>query len=256
MSYPPYRSGGFLSNVPPIVKNLIIINLLAFLAIQVFGENAYRYCALHYPQSPLFMPHQLFTHMFLHGSFLHLLFNMYALWMFGSPLEQTWGSKKFLSFYLITGIGAALFYSLVQWVQLAGIEADMTAGALAEIKDLISFSDDITSLHAQGHTYAFSGAANDWFKVMVTHMVGASGAVFGVLLGFGMLFSNVVLRLLFPPIALKAKYFVVIYGAIELYLGISQPGSSIAHFAHIGGMVFGFILIMLWRRKRTNQFWS
>lgn len=215
------RGGGFLSSIPPIVKNLIIINLLILIATQVerFKLPMYEYLALFYPQSPFFKPHQLFTHMFMHGDFFHLFFNMYALWIFGSPLERTWGSKRFLIFYIVTGIGAALFYILVQWVQI---------------------------------TY-FGG---NLYDAMTIPMVGASGAIFGVLLGFGMLFPNVILQLIFPPVRLKAKYFVMIYGAIELYLSIQQPGDSVAHVAHVGGMIFGYILIRLWKKKSMNRYWS
>ena len=213
--------GGFLSSIPPIVKNLIIINALILLATQVesFRLPMYEYLALFYPQSPFFKPHQLLTHMFMHSDFWHLFFNMYALWIFGSPLERTWGSKRFLLFYLVTGIGAALFYILVQWVQI---------------------------------TY-FGG---NLYNAMTIPMVGASGAIFGVLLGFGMLFPNVILQLIFPPVRLKAKYFVMIYGALELFLSIQQPGDSVAHVAHVGGMIFGFILIKLWKKKSMNKYWS
>ncbi len=213
--------GGFLSSIPPIVKNLIIINALMLLATQVqsFRIPMYEYLALFYPQSPFFKPHQLFTYMFMHGDFWHLFFNMYALWMFGSHLERTWGSKRFLIFYIVTGLGAAAIYLLVSWIQI---------------------------------TY-FGG---NLYDAMTIPMVGASGAIFGVLLGFGMLFPNVVLQLIFPPISLKAKYFVMIYGALELYLSIQQPGDSVAHVAHVGGMIFGYILIVLWKKKSMNRYWS
>ncbi len=213
--------GGFLSSIPPIIKNLIIINALVFLATQIqsFRLPMYEHLALFYPQSPFFKPYQLLSHMFMHGDFWHLFFNMYALWIFGSPLERTWGSKRFLIFYLVTGIGAAAFYILVQWVQI---------------------------------TY-FNG---NLYDAMTIPMVGASGAIFGVLLGFGMLFPNVVLQLIFPPVRLKAKYFVMIYGALELFLSIQQPGDSVAHVAHVGGMIFGYILIVMWKKKSMNKYWS
>ena len=249
--------GGFLSGIPPIVKNLIIINALVFLATQIasFNPSMFRYLALYYPESPLFMPHQLFTHMFMHGSFMHLLFNMYALWIFGAPLERTWGSKKFLFFYISTGIGAALIYCLVQWVQMMGFTAD----DLSQVKAIVSssnFVDDVMHYRAQGLRPSFPGAADNWLATMVTPMVGASGAIFGVLLGFGMLFPNIVLQLIFPPVRLKAKYFVLLYGVFELYLSIQQPGDSVAHVAHVGGMIFGYILIRLWKKKSINRYRS
>lgn len=258
MNYQTLRSGGgFLSSIPPVVKNLLIINVLIFIASQVSYELTYKYLALYYFQSPLFMPHQLLTHMFMHGSPLHILFNMYALWMFGSPLEQVWGSKRFLIFYLITGVGAALFFTLVQWIQLQGFQHEMSNELFMQLKTMVNqpnFSDEIIKLHAASRTYSLSGAAEGWFSIMTIPMVGASGAIFGVLLGFGMLFPNAILQLIFPPVALKAKYFVMIYGALELFLGISQPGSSVAHFAHVGGMLFGFILIRLWSKRRRTLY--
>lgn len=261
MNYSYGRSGGFLSSIPPIVKNLIIINALIFLATQIGGFQTpmYRYLALYYPGSPFFMPHQLLTHMFMHASFFHLLFNMYALWIFGTPLERTWGSKKFLFFYLVTGIGAALLYCLVQWIQMMGYEASMATDMLSQLKSFVSsssFIEDTLHYRAQGLRTTFSGVADSWFATMITPMVGASGAIFGVLLGFGMLFPNVVLMLIFPPVRLKAKYFVIIYGAIELLLSIQQPGDSVAHVAHVGGMIFGYILIKLWKKKNMNSYWS
>lgn len=215
------RGGGFLGSIPPIVKNLIIINALLLLATQIqsFRLPMYEYLALFYPQSPFFKPHQLFTHMFMHSDFWHLFFNMYALWIFGSPLERTWGSKRFLFFYIVTGLGAAAFYLLVQWIQINYFGGNL-------------------------------------YDAMTIPMVGASGAIFGVLLGFGVLFPNVILQLIFPPVRLKAKYFVMIYGALELFLSIQQPGDSVAHVAHVGGMVFGFILIKLWKKKNLNRYWS
>ena len=256
------RGGGFLSSIPLIVKNLIIVNLLVFLATQVFEEPMYRYLSLYYPESPFFMPHQLFTHMFMHGSFFHLFFNMYALWIFGTPLEQSWGSKKFLTFYIICGIGAALFYSLVQWIQMMGYESSMTAEMLAQAKAAVNapnFVENVTSLRMQNLRPTLSGIADDWLVTMITPMVGASGAIFGVLLGFGMLFPNAIIGLIFPPIRLRAKYFVMIYGALELYLSIQQPGDSVAHLAHVGGMLFGFILIKFWQwqqKKKQKQLWN
>lgn len=262
MNYSYGRSGGgFLSSIPPIVKNLIIINALIFLATQIasFSGPMYRYLALYYPESPFFMPHQLFTHMFMHGGFFHLFFNMYALWIFGTPLERTWGSKKFLLFYIITGIGAALIYCLVQWIQMMGYESSMTTETYSYLKSFVgdsNFVSDVMNNRSQGLRNSFSGVADDWFVTMITPMVGASGAIFGVLLGFGMLFPNVILQLIFPPVRLKAKYFVLIYGALELYLSIQQPGDSVAHVAHVGGMIFGFILIKLWKKKSMNRYWS
>ncbi|MDR0661545.1 MAG: rhomboid family intramembrane serine protease [Prevotellaceae bacterium] len=258
MNYSYGRSGGFLSSIPPIVKNLIIINALIFLATQIgtFETPMFRYLALYYPESPFFMPHQPFTHMFMHGGFFHLFFNMYALWIFGTPLERTWGSKKFLLFYMATGIGAALIYCGVQWIQMMSYESSMAPELLSQMKSSVSESGFIENvMHNRGGIRA-PLEAHDWLRAMITPMVGASSAIFGVLLGFGMLSPNVILQLIFPPVRLKAKYFVIIYGALELYLSIQQPGDSVAHVAHVGGMIFGFILIKLWQKKRMNRYWN
>jgi membrane associated rhomboid family serine protease len=200
--------------IPPVVKNIIIINALMLLAIFINEEFMVENFALFYPASSYFRPYQFITHIFMHGSFLHLFFNMWMFWIFGSTLEHVWGSKKFLIYYLVTGIGAAAFHVGVNWLES------------------LSFN--------YGEQYRI---------LFATPMVGASGAVFGVLLAFGMLFPNNVIQMLFPPIAIKAKWFVVICGVFELVLGLSQTGSNIAHFAHIGGMVFGFILVKFWQRK-------
>jgi membrane associated rhomboid family serine protease len=165
---------------------------------------------------------------------------MYALWLFGNALEYQWGGKKFLSFYLATGIGAALFYALVLWIQVIHAEAQIDAATLAQMKTLLHEGRGFVSL---------TPAMQQWYVTMNTPMVGASGAVYGVLLGFGMLYPNSVLHLIFPPVALKAKWVVVGYGAIELILGLVNSGGNIAHFAHIGGMLFGFIMIKYWQRK-------
>lgn len=213
----------FLNNTPPIVKNLIIINVLLLIATYFTGDFLYQYLSLFYFESPFFKPYQLITHMFMHGGIWHLFFNMYTLWIFGSVLENVWGSKKFFIYYMVTGIGAALFHSLVIYFQVNALEADLANG-------IISARNSITA-------------------IMQTPTVGASGAIYGLLLAYGMLFPNNELRLIFPPIALKAKWFVLIFGAIELTLGLTNSGSNIAHFAHLGGMIFGLILILIWKKK-------
>jgi membrane associated rhomboid family serine protease len=226
--------------MPPVVKNIIIINVLMLLATFVNENFMIEKFALFYPASPLFRPHQLVTHMFMHGSFFHIFFNMYALWLFGCALERQWGSKKFMIFYFVTGIGAAMFYSLVLWLQVWYAEAQIDPGTLAQMKDLL--------LTGQSYVHG-TPAMQQWVSIMSTPMVGASGAVYGVLLGFGMLYPNAELQFIFPPIPIKAKWVVIIYGALELILGLSNSGGNIAHFAHIGGMLFGFLLIKYWRKK-------
>jgi membrane associated rhomboid family serine protease len=212
----------------------------------LIADNAFKLdsFALFYPSSPFFKPYQFVTHMFMHGGIWHLLFNMYALWMFGKILEKVWGSQRFFIYYFVTGLGAAAVYTLVNYFQLNAVTSHIDAETLGYIKSLLEPYKTLLV----GTVYM-----QNWYEIMSIPVLGASGAVFGVLLGFGMLFPNTVLRLLFPPIALKAKYFVLIYGAIELFLAINNPvGGGIAHTAHLGGMIFGFILIKIWRQKRNT----
>ncbi len=222
------RGTGFWSSMPPVVKNLVMINGIMLLITFLTGDFMYEKFALFFFESPLFKPYQLITHMFMHGSFIHLFFNMYSLIIFGIVLEQVWGSKKFFIYYMVTGLGAAVLHSLVLYLEYSSLNGSYQAGNLM--------------------------AATGIDAIMRTPTVGASGAVFGVLLAYGMLFPNNVLQLIFPPIALKAKWFVMIFGAIELYLGISKTGSNIAHFAHLGGMLFGYLLIIYWKRKNRMYF--
>lgn len=219
-----YQSGrGFFSNIPPVVKNLIIINVLMYVLTLFTGDFMYEKFALFYVHSPFFHWWQLITHMFMHGGFFHLFFNMYSLFVFGCVLERVWGPKKFLFFYFVTGLGAALLHSGVLYLE---------AMRYAHMVD-------------QG----IASAAQDLYRIMATPTVGASGAIYGVLLGYGLLFPDSVLQLVFPPVALKAKWFVLIFAVIEFFSGISGASSGVAHFAHLGGMLFGWILIVIWRKK-------
>lgn len=208
--------------ITPVVKNLIIINVIIWIASTLIGDTMYEKFALFPFESPLFKWHQLVTHMFMHGGFWHVFFNMYTLMIFGVALERIWGSNKFLLFYFVTGLGAALCHNLVLHFEIAhALEAGQTLVAT---------------------------------NIMRTPTVGASGAIYGVLLGYAMLYPNSVLQLIFPPIALKAKWFVIIFAVIELVTGITGMGGGIAHFAHLGGMLFGLILILYW--KKHNRMYS
>lgn len=204
--------------VTPVVKNLIIINAVIWIATVILGDSSYQYLALFPFESQYFQPFQLVSHMFMHGGFWHLFFNMYTLMIFGTALERMWGGNKFLLFYFITGLGAALCHNLVLHLQIEHFIqiGDMASAAMT--------------------------------KVIPT--VGASGAIYGVLLGYAMLFPNQILQLIFPPVALKAKYFVLIFGGIELITGLTGMGGNVAHFAHLGGMLFGLILILYWKKKK------
>ena len=208
-----YNGSGFISNMTPVVRNLVIINVVVYLASQIIGEAAYEKFALYAFGSPLFRPWQIVTHMFMHGGFWHIFFNMYSLVIFGSVLENIWGSRKFLLFYFVTGIGAAFCHNLVMHLQIMGAD-----GAIA-------------------------------MQLLHVPTVGASGAIYGLLLGFGMLFPDAELRLVFFPFfPLRAKWLVVIFGIIELLTGIGGA-DNIAHFAHLGGMLFGLLLILYWKKK-------
>ena len=264
-----------LNNIPPVVKNLIIVNILFFLAtwvVKSMGIDFVEIMGMHYLGSEKFMLHQIFTHMFMHGGLTHIFFNMFALWMFGRVLEGVWGSKRFLVYYVVTGLGAIALHTFVNFLEINSIQNAITAfqntpspeildhfvnknlpNATSQVQDFINtWYDDPTS-----SAYASEGL-NLMQRILELKMdiptIGASGAVFGVLLAFGMLFPNTQLMLLFPPIPIKAKYFVMGYGAIELYLGFTQSGGSVAHFAHLGGMLFGFILIKYWN-KTSNRFY-
>ncbi|MGE5419165.1 MAG: rhomboid family intramembrane serine protease [Chloroflexota bacterium] len=247
-----YGRGFF--GLPPVVKNIIMLNVIMLLAYyagaSVFGVDLNSILGLYFPKSERFMPVQIITHIFMHGGFWHLFFNMYALFIFGQVLETTWGPKRFLVYYLVCGFGAALTHETVIAFQYNALISHMDQSS-------VNFALEKAS------EYFTQGIAADEIldpqiaKLIIllnTPTVGASGAVFGILLAFGVLFPNTQLMLLFPPIPIRAKYFVMGYGALELWMAITQPGSNIAHAAHLGGMLFGYILIRYWR-KNTNTFY-
>jgi membrane associated rhomboid family serine protease len=232
--------------IPEVTKNLLIINILAFVANIFMPANLNAVLGLFYFGSPQFEPYQIASHMFMHGGLMHLFFNMFALWMFGSPLEQVWGPKRFLIFYFVCALGAALLHEFVNYVQIQSVVSELTPAQIATV-------------HNQGFEAImgnknFSNASMAQYNLLINvPVVGASGAIFGLLLGFGMLFPNTRLMLLFLPVPIKAKYFVIGYGLIELFSGVlNRPGDNVAHFAHVGGMLFGFILIKLWQKRRDN----
>lgn len=224
-----FRPSGF-SVLPTVVKNLVIINVLFFLAT-IAAETVLRidlsdYLGLHYIGASDFQPYQLVTYMFMHGSFGHLFFNMFALWMFGNTLERIWGPNRFLLFYFVCGIGAGLTQELVQYIQYLT--------TLQGYDNVRIAADHIIPM-------------SEYLNMLTT--VGASGAVYGILLAFGMMFPNSTIYIYFA-IPLKAKWFVLIYGIIELFAGFTSV-DNVAHFAHVGGMLFGLILILYWKKKGT-----
>ena len=221
----------FFNSIPPVTKNLLIINVLLWVATLVMGVNPatgeYRlvqWLGLHAFGAEQFNVAQLITYMFLHdpSSFSHVFFNMFSVFMFGRTLELVWGSQRFLFYYITTGIGA---------------------GLIQEAAWFIEFGNQIKLI---SQNYGWEQAS---FALNSLVTIGASGAVFGILLAFGMLFPNTPLYLMFIPIPIKAKWFVAGYGLIELFLGVSATSDGIAHFAHLGGMLFGIILILYWRKK-------
>jgi membrane associated rhomboid family serine protease len=230
-----FRPGGF-QMIPPVIKNLVIINGLIFLAQQTLGASVENYITdmfgLHTVQSPLFKPHQLITYMFLHGNFQHILYNMFALWMFGSILENYWGAKRFLTFYVVSGIGAAVVHMIVLYMEMAPVADALKNSALYS-------ADDVEKL-----TLILNNAT-----------IGASGAVFGCLAAFGFLFPNSEIYLYFL-IPIKAKWLVLAYAALELFAGIrATAGDQVAHWAHLGGGLVGLLLVIYWNRTNRRNFY-
>ena len=227
-------------SLPTVTKNILIINVLLFGAtwlLEKQGIDLVNILGLHYFKAPDFKPYQFVTYMFMHGGFMHIFFNMYAVFMFGSILENTWGPKRFLFYYIFTGLGAAAIQLLVYHFQLIPTIEHYNI-ELANAKDYFSQSQIIAERN---------------FELNKAIVVGASGSLFGLLIAFGMLFPNAELMMMFIPIPIKAKYFVAGYGAIELFSGIhNSSADNVAHFAHIGGMLFGFILLMIWRVKKIQ----
>ena len=215
------REGNFFSRlmpgVPVVTRNILLINIIVFIATLLREDFMVRTFALFYPASDLFRPWQFVTHMFMHGGFWHIFFNMYTFFFFGTMLERTLGSKKFLWFYFITGFGAVALHMLVQWLQVR-------AGA------------NVAAIYQ-------------------TPVLGASGAVYGVLIGYAMLFPNDRMTLLFPPVTLKAKWMMLIFAGIELMTGAVGTADGVAHFAHLGGMLFGALLIIWWRKTGRLSRW-
>ena len=216
MGYYYDNGNNFISQIPTVTKNLVAINILMFIATLTNENFMVANFAMFYPASPFFKPWQILTHMFMHGGFWHIFFNMYSLLMFGSILERSLGPKKFLIFYFVTGLGAAALHTGVVWMQ--------------------------------ARVFIANGAVNAYQALLMTPTLGASGAIYGVLIGFAMLYPQAQLMLIFPPIPVKAKWLAVIFAVIELFSGINGIQDGVAHFAHLGGMLFGWLLIRWWRK--------
>jgi membrane associated rhomboid family serine protease len=218
-----YNEGqGFMANVPTVTKNPIITNVIMFVAT-LFGEDfMVGTFAMFFPASPYFRWWQILTHMLMHGGFWHIFFNMYTLFIFGTALERTIGSKKFLVYYFITGLGAVALHTGVEYLQAM--------------------------------SYASAGNTAALHNLYLTPTLGASGAIYGVLIGYAMMYPDSVLTLIFPPVSLKAKWSVLIFAGIELLTGVTGTADGVAHFAHLGGMLIGWLLMLYW--KKTHKIWD
>jgi membrane associated rhomboid family serine protease len=234
-----------MNRIPVVTKNLLAINVLMFLALLVAKKNGIdlnNLLGLHFFMSDEFHPYQLFTYMFMHGGFSHLFFNMFALFMFGRTLEYVWGAKRFLIFYILAGVGAGIVQEAVGAVRYFSITDSMNADAVR-----IVFDEGASALQ-QGMNFV-EGSMAKLNIVLNSQTVGASGAIYAILLAFGMLFPNDRIYVFPIPFPIKAKFFVIGYAVIELYMGTVGTPDGVAHFAHLGGMLFGLVLILLWRKK-------
>ena len=229
-------------DMPLVVKNLLIINAIFFAIKLGFGKPIDTLLALHYWDSPFFQPHQIITHMFMHGGVFHLVFNMFGLWMFGSAVEKIWGPKRFLQFFVFSGLGAALFHFIIIYFRINNLESQLEP---EQIQLVISEGADALAGN-QNFINEQMGRLNLLYNIGI---VGASGALFGVLLAFAMMFPDTELFIMFIPIPIKAKYAVLGFGAYELFSGTARiEGDNIAHFAHLGGLLFGFLMITYWKK--------
>ena len=231
------------------IKHLIIINVILYFAPQLLNIDLTNILALHYPKNEHFGAWQYITHMFMHGSPTHLLFNMYALWAFGTPLEQMWGRNKFLFFYFSAGIGAGLIYTLANYYQFNGIYEQLVSMGISpsEIQNILStgkYNDSLITLSNK--------TMSEFYSLYHTPAVGASGAIYGILVAYGLAFPNSKLALIFLPVPIAAKYFIPLMILGDLFFGVTKYSiGNIAHFAHIGGAIIGFIIAWYWKK---NQF--
>lgn len=245
-----------MRNVTETVKQLIIINIIFFIGTQVLGDVAYKYLSLYYPENPNFKYWQPLTHMFMHGNVMHIFFNMFALFSFGTTLEQMWGGKKFLFFYISCGLGAALVNTVVNYYFFQdGLNVLMSQGfQKSEILAVLNgkVNNDILPIM---HSIDLSNFISAYFG----NVVGASGAIYGLLVAFAFMFPNAELALMFIPVPIKAKYFVPIFMLLyDGFFGIlgglfAGIGDGVAHFAHVGGALFGFLMVLYWKKNQFNS---
>jgi len=240
------------------VKHLIIINVIFFIATQFMGEFMYEKLALFYLDNPNFEYWQFITSMFMHGGVMHILFNMYALWVFGSPLESMWGRNKFLFFYFASGLGAGLVYTLVNYYQFNTVYENLIASGLGveDIQNLL----ETGKYNAVIETTISKARISEFYQIYHTPAVGASGAIYGVLVAFAFKFPDVELMLMFIPFPVKAKFFIPAIVALDLFSGLtgfsifgSFGGGGIAHFAHVGGALVGYLLMLYFQRSQVKK---
>lgn len=230
------------------IKHLIIINVILFVGPMLLKMDLTNILALHFPKNEHFGVWQYITHMFMHGSPMHLIFNMYGLWAFGTPLEQMWGKKKFLFFYFSAGIGAGIIYTLVNYYQFNGIYEQLVGFGLSasDIQNILStgsYNESLISLTNKEMT--------EFYSLYHTPAVGASGAIYGVLVAFGIAFPNAKLALIFFPVPIAAKYFIPLMIVGDLFFGVTKYSiGNVAHFAHIGGAIIGFIIAWYWKKDQ------
>ncbi len=236
-------------NLPTITKNLLIINVLFFLAtilLETRGIDLRHALGMHYPASQFFEPYQILSHFFMHADFMHLLFNMFGLVIMGTHLERRWGEKRYLLFYILTAFGAALLYAGVQAFEVY----NLTGEFFPEI-EIINL--EVSEIGYTWNVIPQQAGYGDASKIYLGTSLGASGAIYGLLTAFAMLFPNTEFMLLFPPIPIKAKWLAIGLGVIALYSGIQNAqGDTVAHFAHLGGMLFGFIIVKIWQKDQTR----
>lgn len=244
------------NNIPLVTKNILIINILVYIVTMVgvqMGNNIDAYLAGHYLNSPLFEPYQVITHMFSHSTFdvFHILFNMFLLVMFGGHLERIWGPKRYFIFYFACGIGAFLLYNTIGIYQISELKTFLESNGY----DVQYWTTELSDLKYQRLQITSDPNLEAYKNLIQSSMVGASGAVFGLLAAFALLFPNTQLMLLFPPIPIKAKYLIGGYLAYEVYSSIYQTNDHIAHLAHVGGAVVGIIFVLFWRKYDKRNFY-
>lgn len=243
-----------MGRITDAVKHLIIINALFFVATSLYGDQMYQWFSLWFVQNPNFEWWQVLSHMFMHGGLMHIAFNMYALWAFGTPLEQLWGRNKFFFFYFSAGLGAALIHTGVNYYYFNnGIDVLVNSGiSKSQILEVISsgkYSPDWYNLTSKS-------TMDNFLSSYSTPAVGASGAIYGILVAFGMSYPNSELFLIFLPVPIKAKFFIPVLIGLDLFSGVtgySLFGNGIAHFAHVGGALFGFIMMWYWKKNQFNK---